>query len=260
MERVTGSGMSEETNGGAADKEEIGAKEKSSVKDNESNLHKDHRKRFRERILNTRDDDLVDHELLEAMLFYAIPRKNTNPVAHRLLKAFKSINGVLNADKRELKKVKGVGDAVAEMLIIMGKLARRYPDDRQKLISYSFGSEETNEYLRSIFEDIEYERVYMIYLDGGKRIIKKTLLFEGSMENVNIDLAMLAKISLNDKYKYSVCVHNHPSGIAKASYADRNTTELIDKLFEILGMKFYDSVIVTEGACYSIKNKETVEF
>jgi DNA repair protein RadC len=252
--------MSEEMNGGSADKKELGVKEKSKVKDNESDLHKDHRKRFRERILNTRDDDLVDYELLEAVLFYAIPRKNTNPVAHRLIKAFKSINGVLNANKRELKKVKGVGDATAEMLIIMGKLARQYPDDRQKLIRYRFGSEETNEYLRSIFEDIEYERVYMVYLDGNKQIIKKKLLFEGSMENVSVDLATLAKMSLDDEFKYSVCVHNHPSGIAKASYADRKTTELIDKMFEMLGMKFYDSVIVTENACYSIKNKETTEF
>lgn len=206
-----------------------------------------------------RDEDILPHEMLEAMLFYGKPRVNTNPLAHKLIDTFGSVGKVLNADLDELKLVRGVGDKTAEYLVLLGKFYRMCTTERQRSIIYRFGDEATMDYLHSMFDDTNKEKVYILCLDGYYRVRKASLVLDGSFESVEFEVGMIAETAYANSSKYIVCVHNHPSGIAKASQADRDATAALGAAMRFLGMRLYDSVIVTDNEIHSMINNKSVK-
>lgn len=230
------------------------------LKKEQKNIHEGHRKRMREKIMQTPDAVLLDHELLETMLFYVIPMKDTNPLAHNIINTFGSVSAALESSVEDLMKVRGVGHKVAEYLNILGKFGRAYSHICHQKIEYDLESKATQKYLRNLFNDINREQAYILCLDFRDNIVKRLLLFEGTFENVDMDLRDLLKNSLSSDAKTVVCVHNHPSGIAKPSYADKISTDNMKKAFELVGIEFKDSLIVTQDQIYGIISKKTVDF
>lgn len=223
------------------------------------NEHEGHRERLRNRLSVTEDDDIISHEMLEAMLFFVLPRVNTNPIAHRLLDGFGSVEKVLRADKEELMRIKGVGERTAMFLVLLGKFTRAYAKSRHQNLVYDFDSDATALYLKELYRDIEQEAIYMLCLDATHRIKKECRIADGGFENVELDVGYIAGMALKSTCKYIVCVHNHPSGIAKASEVDRESTKLLSSALNFLGLKLYDSVIVTEREIHSVIQNRTVK-
>ena len=225
----------------------------------EKDLHKGHRERLRNKLFAAEDDDILTHEMLEVMLFYALPRVNTNPIAHRLIKMFGSVERVLCADKDELTKIDGIGERSAEYLIMLGKFMRTYARSCYRNITYNIKEQETQQYLHNLFRDMDKEVVYLLCLDGAYKLKKESLIIEGSFENVEVDIGSMVRVALPHSPKYVVCVHNHPSGIAKASEADREAMDVMRATFNLVGIKLYDSVIVAGNRLYSIESNLCIE-
>lgn len=225
-----------------------------------SDIHKDHRKRLRKKIMQTPDTALIEHELLEVMLFYVLPRIDTNVLAHRLINTFGSVSAALESSMEDLMKVRGVGPSTAEYLNILGKFGRAYSHICHQETEYDLESPVTQRYLTGLFHNIKNEQVYILCIDFRKNIVKRLLLFEGNFESVDMDLRYAIKSAILSEAKEVVCVHNHPSGIAKPSHADKISTAQMREAFEVVGIEFTDSIIVTKNQIYGIISKKTVDF
>ena len=221
-------------------------------------IHSGHRGRLRDRLLRMNDNDIMPHEMLEAILFYARPRVNTNPIAHELINTFGSIEGVFNANVEELMIADGVGRSTAEYLKLIGKMMNICNAKKAVNVKYEFGSAETTQYLRNLFPDMKREVAYVIGLDKHNYIKNKSIVLKGGFEDVEIDVGEIAKYAMNTSCINLVCVHNHPSGIAKASESDREATEALRAAFKFLKMNLYDSVVVTDNEVYSIMKNEKI--
>ena len=230
------------------------------LREEQKNIHEGHRKRMREKIMRTPDAALIEHELLETMLFYVIRRGDTNPLAHNIINTFGSVSGALESSMEDLMKVRGVGVKVAEYLNLLGKFGRVYSRICHQKTEYDLELKVTQIYLRNLFKDIDREQVYILCLDFRDNIVKRLLLFEGTFESVDMDLRDVLKNSLSNDAKTVVCVHNHPSRIAKPSYADKISTGKMKEAFELVGIEFKDSLIVTQDQIYGILSKKTVDF
>lgn len=219
-------------------------------------VHTGHRERLRTKLLKTDDKDILPHEILEAMLFYALPRVNTNTHAHNLIEMFGSIDAIFNAGTEELMLADGIGKSTAQYLVLLGKLARVCEHTKPIDVKYKFGSEPTMRYLRDMFPDMNRETVYVLGLDKYGYVKNKSVVVKGGFETVEVDVGDIAKCAINMSCEKLICVHNHPSGISKASESDREVTAALMAALKFLKMELCDSIIVTDNTIYSmIKNE-----
>ena len=135
----------------------------------ENNLHQGHRERMRERIAQQGFESLADHEALEVLLYLTNPRKNTNVMAHALLKRFGSFSRVLDAEEEELCKVEGVGPATARMLHLMPEICKYYTRCRASEENCLRTTEQLAEFLKSKFLGADRERALLMALDSRSR-------------------------------------------------------------------------------------------
>ena len=222
--------------------------------DKEKNLHAGHRGRLMNKLLSTQEQDILPHELVEALLFYPNKRGDKNPLAHRLIDTFGSVGSLLQASQNEIMKVRGAGKQTADFLVLLGILVRHCGTMSSAVIFFDIEDELTHRYLRSLFYDMSREQVYMLFLDSRNIIVKKMLMFEGTFESVCIDVAELLRTALLCRARSVVCVHNHPSGIAVASAADTTATRRLSDSFSMIGIELTEHVIVTEKELFGIRS------
>ncbi|MBQ5742871.1 MAG: DNA repair protein RadC [Clostridia bacterium] len=195
--------------------------------------HGGHRARLRKRF--SRDSrNFEDHELLELVLFYAIPQKDTNALAHDLLQRFGSLNGVLNATPDQLKTVPGMGETSSQMFPAMLELLRRYLrnlTDRKLLSGYD--ATRIGSHYLSTFFGMQDECVLAIALNRDYSVKGDRMIGQGSFCSTQINTPQLSRFISDMAPCHIVIAHNHPSGIALPSEADYVTTErLRDFVFE----------------------------
>ena len=207
-------------------------------------MHEGHRKRVKERYLKSGLSGFAEHEALEFLLFFSIKRKNTNDIAHRLLKQFGSFSGVLEADERDLLKVEGVGEQTAFFLKSLPEISNYYRINRWKARSILYTSADAGFYCMDLIGELLHEVFYVICLDKKKRVLASIKLSDGSLESVHVDLRQLTYEVLKYPTKGIILTHNHPSGIAMPSYQDREITLKIIDHFENMDIDVIDHVIV----------------
>ena len=219
------------------------------------NVHKGHRGRMREKYDEGRLASFKDHEVLEMLLFYVIPQKNTNPTAHNLIERFGSLQSVLKAPPERLAKVDGVGDKTARYISLLGKTFEyiNTPKRPKKLTK-----ETALPLLKNLFSDAVREEVYIICLDSKDNILGCEKLSEGSFESTDFDPAKAARVALNYDSAQVVFAHNHPSGICKASGADVKVTELLEGALFMMGIKMRDHLIFAGDTYISIVENHTL--
>ena len=212
-------------------------------------IHQGHRERLRRKFCQ---GALEDHELLELLLFYSIPRINTNEIAHELLLRFGSLDAVMSADLEALQAVKGIGEtsaiqikAVAE---IMSRCARSRADDRHLLSSFR----ELEAYLHSLFIGSAHEKTFLLLFNAANRLICCEMLGEGDATRTPISLRQMISLSLQKNAAAVVLAHNHADGLIMPSEADREATEQIREALENVGVRFVEHYIVTPDRCVPI--------
>ena len=216
--------------------------------------HKDHRKRMKARFLKEGLDSFDHHNILELMLFYAIPQGDTNPVAHRLLEEFGSFSGVLNASMENLCQVKGVGEHAATLIKLFAAVARPYLDDSNSGGIFLTNTEEAGRYITPKFIGRTVETAYLICLDGKRKVTYCGILNEGSVDSVPIFVRSIVEKAIAVNASSVILAHNHPTGFALPSADDVRTTRLVAAALEPLSIRLLDPLVVAMGDCVSMKD------
>ncbi|WP_295556835.1 DNA repair protein RadC [uncultured Hyphomicrobium sp.] len=206
--------------------------------------HSGHRERLRERFRKGGADALPDYELLEMVLFRAIPRRDTKDLAKRLLARFGSFAEVVNAPDARLKEVQGVGEAVVTELKLIHAAALRLM--RSEITSAPLLSSWTQvlDYLKAVQGFAHREQFRILFLDKKNRLIADEVQGQGTVDHTPVYVREVVKRALELSSTAIVLVHNHPSGDPTPSRADIDMTRLIVEAGRPLGVTVHDHVIV----------------
>ncbi|MDR0898000.1 MAG: DNA repair protein RadC [Oscillospiraceae bacterium] len=215
--------------------------------------HEGHRARMRARYKAGGLTGFAPHEALELLLFYAIPRRNVNPLAHKLIAEFGSLRGVFAAPLERLRKIPGLGEGAALLLTLpqaLGAFIDAEDPPRRPLMSSRLDAQR---YCTRLFATAREEVLYVICLDGQGRVLKAVPAIQGTIDEISIYPRTIVSAALNNDAQSVVLSHNHPSGVAEPSRADLQTTDLLEKALMMVGIRLLDHIIYAEGVCTSIR-------
>lgn len=212
-------------------------------------IHSGHRQRLKDKFISAKET-FSEHEILELLLFYSIPRKNTNDIAHKLIDTFGSLSEILKADVNSLKLVDGLGENSAIFLNLLGYVNKLTNISSNTNLSLSTISD-AKQRIISLFKDADHEIFYVIYLNKKDLVTKIEKFDSGDKTKVLINLQELTKsVILNNPTSIIVC-HNHFSKYPKPSADDDRLTAKLIYLLNSLKVNFYDHLIVSGEETYS---------
>lgn len=226
--------------------------------ENTKNVHAGHRERMRDRFEGSRGKGFEDHELLEMLLFYAIPRGNTNDIAHMLLQKFGSLEGVMSSSLEELSMIKGIGKNSAILIKIAFELHMRMLCDTGKDETYTT-YDEIGEYLLKLFLHIRVETVILLLFNKKGKIIKTATLATGNGDRASIDMKELVTVSATGGASSAVIAHNHPSGRAEPSFDDRVVTLQVEEILRSLEIKLVEHYVIADGVYSGVKHNNLIK-
>lgn len=217
-------------------------------------VHDGHRQRKKEQFRMHGLDAFADHEVLELLLYYAIPRRDTNPVAHRLMERFGSLDGVFSATVEELEEVEGMGKNAATLLALWMPLYRRVrtkPTAKEVILN---STEQAGRYFMDLFFGMRREELYEACLDAKGKLLACCRIAEGSVDAVNINTRRLVENALKCGASAVILAHNHPSGIALPSPDDNTTTLALWDALRAVGIPLIDHIIVADEDYVSLRD------
>jgi DNA repair protein RadC len=215
-----------------------------------------HRNRLRARLLGVGSDGLADHELLEMVLFLALPRRDTKPVARALISRFGSYAAAISAPLRDLRGVDGVGEAGAAALKTVQaaalRLVRAEVIDQPVLANW----DRLMAYLTAVMARERIEQFRILFLDARNRLIADEAQAQGTINHTPVYPREVVKRALDLHATAIILVHNHPSGDPTPSRADIEMTREIKTAAEALGIALHDHVIIGNGRWLSFRQEE----
>ena len=214
--------------------------------------HAGHRQRMRERFLTQGLAGFADHEVLELMLFYAIPQRNVNPLAHQLIDRFGSLHGVLDASVEELMQVDGVGQNAAALLSLFSHAARRLELSRETELEVMDNRLKAQNHCRKLLSGLKQEHLYAVCLNGQMQIIRDVLIATGTLSEVPAYPRLVVEAALRHNAHAVVLCHNHPGGSIIPSQQDVEMTRQLGMVLGGIGVILADHVIVAGGECLSM--------
>lgn len=225
------------------------------------NLHEGHRKRLRERYMKSGAAGFTEHELLELLLTYAIPRKDVNELAHRLLNRFGSLGGVLDAPKEELFSVEGLGESAAVFLSlekdVLSHIAVAPLKKGGAIVLDS--AEAAARAAASSAAGLKNERCALMLLDAKRRLIRTAPIGTGTLDESGVYPRLAAEAALMAHAKYAVLTHNHPSGDPFPSEEDYGSTEAVQQALAAVGVTLLDHLITGSGSVFFLSSGEIVK-
>lgn len=208
-------------------------------------LHDGHRQRKRERFLKQGADGLADHEVLELLLYYAIPRRDTNELAHRLIQHFGTLDAVFQALPEALMQVSGIGENAAVLLNLVPaaqRCARRSVSGERILNSV----ERCGAYFMDLLDGQRRELLYQVCLDGKGKVLSSRCLAEGDVSMAAVSVRQVVEYALRAGAVGVVLAHNHPSGVALPSREDISTTRYIRDALRTMNIQLVDHIVVAD--------------
>ena len=219
----------------------------------EKNIHSGHRKRVKANVIKYGFSQLEEYKLLELMLFYSIPREDTNELAHKLINHFGSFEEVFKADVDQLKRVDGVGDNTAVMIAAMGETFSRISKAKSPKKRVYKTAEDLKELAVSLLQGEKNEKVYLICFDAKKNLKRYTVISEGDEVSSEINMKEVIKNLVDSDSSIAVLAHNHPTSSAEPSAFDIDSTRMVCVTLRKIGYALADHIIVGEnGAAYSM--------
>lgn len=207
-------------------------------------LHRGHRERMRDRFRNGGASSFADHELLELLLFHALPRRNTNEIAHRLLFRFGSLRGVLGAAEEDLEQVEGIGPAGTLLLRLCGVLTQRAVRERVSAFDSFETLEQVGRYLTSYYYGIPNETVCLLLFDNGMRLLRHETVSEGAVNACNPLPRTMCRLAVQHNAAAVILAHNHPGGRALPSPSDVERTLEYEAAFGAVGIPLLEHLVV----------------
>lgn len=222
-------------------------------------IHEGHRERMRKQLKTSGMDSLSDVQVLEMLLYYAAPRGDTNPAAHALLKRFGTLDGVFSAPEAELRKIDGVGEVAAQLLLLVPQVARRCLMSRSTQIQVLDTTSKCGQYLLPFFHGEREEVVYLLCLDAKCKALDCVLIHRGGVNVASIAARKVVKAALDSNATSVVLAHNHPSGLALPSQEDKQTTMVLKAALDAVGVVLADHIIVADDDFVSMRDDGILE-
>lgn len=220
------------------------------------NIHAGHRKRLKERFLKHGLDSFTEVQILEALLFYAVPKKDTNETAHMLINTFGSLKKVFEANYEDLLMINGIGENAASLIKFFQMASRRYleleyTDKKEKVYNTA---ESLMDYCTRLFLGVKKELIYVIGLDADLVIVGKEMINEGCPDSVYIPYRKITDFIYKTNISRIAITHNHPNGFCLASKDDVNSTKDLVELMEQIDVEVVDHIIVGKSGASSMRN------
>lgn len=213
-----------------------------------------HRSRLREKVLKNGAGTLSDYELLEALLFLAIPRGDVKPLSKDLLKNFQSLSKLLAASDEELKKIDGVGEGVITSFRIIKETAGRLLKEDMQEMPVLASMSSVLDYCRLQMEHNKIEEFRVLYLNARHTLIKDEVQQKGTINHTQAYPREIVKRALEVGASSMILVHNHPSGDPTPSKADIDTTKTVMMAAAHLSIELHDHLIIgSKGRYYSFR-------
>ena len=210
-------------------------------------IHKGHRERLKQRFLENGLDNFTDIQALELLLFYAIPQRDTNPIAHALLEHFGGLSQVLDASPEELKKVSGISDHSATLISLVTQLGRFYQVDSAQRVQCLTTLEACGEYMVPYFFGRSTETVFLLCLDAKCKVLCCKEVGQGSVNSASVSVRKIVETALGANATTVVLAHNHPSGVALPSGEDVQTTQRVAAALAAVEIHLADHIVVADG-------------
>ncbi len=214
--------------------------------------HSGHRERMRKKFIENGFDVFEPHEALEMYLFYAIPRKNTNPLAHDLLDRYLTIGGVCDAPIDELMNEFGLSQTAAVFIKMLPEMSRLYNESKlsdQNVRDY----ENLGKIFQTKFIGRTNEAVALMLGDAKGKMIYFNIISKGSLNSSDMPIRKIVDLALRHNAKTAFIAHNHPSGTALPSRSDLVTTQTLRETLLSVGVDLIDHFIITDDDYVSLR-------
>ncbi len=209
-------------------------------------IHDGHRQRLKNRFLREGLDSFEEVQVLELLLFYCIPRQDTNPIAHQLLNRFGSLAQVMEAPVSELQKVPGVGHSAAAFLSLIHAFGRSYQVSRDANHTVLTTIDACGRHLMPYFHRRRNETVYLLCLDAKCKVLSCKEVGEGSVNSAAVPIRRIVEMALSANATSVVLAHNHPSGLAIPSDEDKLTTLRVARALGAVEIQLVDHLVIAE--------------
>ena len=215
-------------------------------------IHEGHRQRLKNRFRAEGLDHFEEHQVLELLLYYVIPRKDTNPIAHELLARFGNLAQVLEAQPEELAKVPGMGDSAATFLSLITSVGRYYLVNRTMQETILPTIEKCGQYLLPYFYGRRNETVFLLCLDAKCKVLCCKEMGEGSVNSAGVPIRRIVETALGVNATSVILAHNHPSGLAIPSGEDVQTTQRVARALDAVEIGLVDHIVVADDDFVSL--------
>ncbi len=216
-------------------------------------IHKGHRERVKQEFLTGGLEHFPDHRALELLLFYSRHQGDVNPLAHRLLSAFGSLSGVLDAAPEDLMAVPGVGENTAVLLKLIPALSAKYISSRTNVNEIINNTRDMEALFRPYFFAAKNERTYLAALDGKRKLLGVRKISEGIPNATEITTRQVAEATLSLNATCVILAHNHISGVATPSDADLISTAYLQDFLSKMNVTLLDHVILVDDDMVSLR-------
>lgn len=217
-------------------------------------VHEGHRERVREKFLNYGLESFSEFEVLEMLLFYAIPYKDTNELAHALIDKFGSLKGVLDAEYYDIAEVKGIGEYSASLIVMFREL-NKYMSTKNYSDIFLDTSEKAGEFCQQYFKNHVEESFIIISMDMERRIKCIDVISSGTENETAFYPRKVMKAVVRNRANYIILAHNHPGSNPEPSANDLYITAIIEKLLHNIGVVVIDHIISTPKKFKSLSDK-----
>lgn len=209
-----------------------------------------HRERLRQKLIRHGLDAFLPHEVLELLLTYAIPRKDTKPLAWALLKKFGSLAGVLDATEKQLQEVDGIGEHAAQFLKLIRAVFKVYSLNRIQQKTPIRSPQQVVEYCQASLADKQEECLELIFLSVRNTVISTQIVATGLLDQVTVSPRKIVECALRAQAAALILVHNHPSGDASPSKEDIALTKQVIDAAALFSIRVHDHIIIGKGGTH----------
>lgn len=220
-------------------------------------VHEGHRGRVIHKFLTQGLDSFNEHQALELLLFFAVPRIDTNQLSHVIIDTFGSLGNAMDAPMEELVKVPGVGKHTAALIKLIPQMARHYELSKVANIVTLNSREQAGEYCIKLLTGYARETLFMICMDSSNKVLATEKLAGGTVSEACVSQRTVAEQALKHGATRVILTHNHPAGTLVPSASDRAMTRSISAMLNMLGVELLDHIIVGRGQYMTISDCDT---
>lgn len=217
------------------------------------NVHAGHRERMKSRLRDMGSSGFDRHQLVEILLFFGIPRRDTNELAHRLVETFGTLSALFDAPYEELMRVQGMTANAATLIRLCDELMEECQRERFSADRVLDTTEKLANYILPRFVGAQTERVLLVCLDNRGRVLADGVLSEGSVNSSEINIRQALQLALRCNATMAVMAHNHPGGQPTPSRADLEATMAMAKALAVADIRLADHLVVAGNEYVSMR-------